>query len=242
MDRSFLSRPEVVQASQNFICIRLATYESAAEAQLLKKIFVGGSGDLENTTFALLSPDGANLLARPGRGPHFAFQDAGHMAQAMDYWASRYRPKAQVAALPAVPDLRLALNLAACDGLPVVVGVAQTSAEWRSLERALAGWAWQPELRGRAIFALETSARARALLPGLPPGPGGVLVIAPGTYGLDGRVLARLGADDLASAVAAVRSYRPPLKDAREHIRRGHQQGIHWETAIPVTDPGPPRR
>lgn len=62
MDRSFLSRPEVVRASRQFVCIRLATYESFEEAQMLRGIFLGGSGQVENTTFALLSPDGKTPL------------------------------------------------------------------------------------------------------------------------------------------------------------------------------------
>ncbi len=31
-------------------------------------------------------------------------------------------------------------------------------------------------------------------------------------------------------------------KDTRRHIQEGLRGGVHWETEIPVTDPGGPRR
>ena len=49
MDRSYLSDKDVVEASRDFVCIRLATYENAEEAKILKSIFTGRSGALENT-------------------------------------------------------------------------------------------------------------------------------------------------------------------------------------------------
>ena len=50
MDRSFLSDAAVIASSRKFVCIRLATYESESEAKILKSIFLGRSGDLENTS------------------------------------------------------------------------------------------------------------------------------------------------------------------------------------------------
>ena len=67
MDRSFLSQPEVITAARKFVCVRLATYESAAEGQFLASICPTGSGELENTVFAILSPDGKQKLARVSR-------------------------------------------------------------------------------------------------------------------------------------------------------------------------------
>ena len=65
MDRSYLSNKEVIEASRDFVCIRLATYENVAEAKILKSIFTGRSGELENTTFVLLAPDGNRRAAVP---------------------------------------------------------------------------------------------------------------------------------------------------------------------------------
>src|SRR4051794_16153328 len=124
MDRSFLSQPEVVAASRSFVCIRLATYESESEAKLLKSIFIGGSGELENTTFALLDPHGQRLLVRSGRSPDFAFwgstdTPSREMATTMDQIAAYYKVKgkgpAPDAPLPLNGNPRLALDVAACD-------------------------------------------------------------------------------------------------------------------------------
>ena len=56
MDRSLLCQKNVIEASRGLICLRLATYENAAEVKYLEKVFRGGSGQLENTVFAMLSP------------------------------------------------------------------------------------------------------------------------------------------------------------------------------------------
>ena len=76
MDGSFLSDDQVVVASREYVCIRLATYEDEREAEFLRRVFTGRSAALENTVFAILSADGTKPLVRSGRGPFFAFEDA----------------------------------------------------------------------------------------------------------------------------------------------------------------------
>lgn len=68
-----MSDATVVAASRGWICVRLATYESKEEGKFLESIFTGRSGLLENTTFALLGPDGKKRLSRAGRGPQHLF-------------------------------------------------------------------------------------------------------------------------------------------------------------------------
>jgi hypothetical protein len=243
MDRRFLSDPAVVAASRRFVCIRLKTYESAEEARVLTSIFVGGSGQLENTTFALLAPDGRTLLARPGRSPDFAFEDAADMASFMEDAAADRPGRPGVALpLPLSATVRLALDVAACDDLPLVVVHARGAEERDALVARLAAPAWGP-LAGRAVWAATLERRDLGAIEGdIEPG---VLVIAPGEFGVDGAVLERLPSDldDAALAVrlsAALSRYRaPPARDTRDHIREGRRQGVEWTTAIPETDPGP---
>ena len=71
----------MIAASRKFVCVRLATYESKEEADLLTDIFVGRSGELENTTFVILAPDGKKRLTRAGRGPMFAFRGSDGAAR-----------------------------------------------------------------------------------------------------------------------------------------------------------------
>ncbi|MBX3165980.1 MAG: hypothetical protein KF760_01160 [Candidatus Eremiobacteraeota bacterium] len=229
MDRSFLSRPEVVRASRKFVCIRLATYESLEEARMLRSIFRGGSGQLENTTFALLSPDGRTPLVYSGRSPDFAFVDSQQMATTMGRISERYRGQSS-GELPTVVNLRLAVNLAACDGLPVVALTSPDGAQLRDWQSRLAAVAWEPALLGKAIYCLDQRATPRP----------GLLVLAPGKFGLDSQPLGWLAPDSStlsADLQRLLNGYRGAEKNAHDHLFEGHQRGVHWQTQIPVTDP-----
>lgn len=247
MDRSFLSRPEVVQASREFVCIRLATYENGIEAEVLRRLFVGGSGQVENTTFAILSPDGSTPLVRSGRGPDWAFADASQMARGLRQIARYYRHSNTLQAdLPTVNNLRLALNVAACDNLPVVGLISDNSQQLLNWRRQLALVAWQPQILGRAVYVCESSREARRQLsrPGtrgnssdLVPG---LWVLQPDVFGQGAQVLSRLNpeSEDLARLLdRALKNYQPIAKDAHTHVREGRRRGVYWQTQIPVTDP-----
>jgi hypothetical protein len=80
MDRSFLFQPQVDAASRNFVCVRLATYEDETEAAFLKAFTSTKSGQLENSVFGILAPDGQQKLIRSGRGPKHAFAGPAEMA------------------------------------------------------------------------------------------------------------------------------------------------------------------
>src|SRR4051812_12431801 len=83
MDRSYLSQPEVIAASRAFVCVRLATYEDEEEGKFLKAFQVTRSGELENTVFTILAPDGKKQLARASRSARGTFGDADRMAATM---------------------------------------------------------------------------------------------------------------------------------------------------------------
>ncbi|MFN8607838.1 MAG: hypothetical protein U0931_09915 [Vulcanimicrobiota bacterium] len=229
MDRSFLSRPEVVQASRKFVCIRLATYESFEEAQMLRGIFLGGSGQVENTTFAILSPDGRTPLVYSGRSPDFAFVDSQQMADTMGRISAHYRGKAS-GELPTVVNLRLAVNVAACDGLPVVELVSGDATQLRNWQSRLAAVAWEPALLGKAVYCLERRATPRP----------GLVVLAPGKFGLDSQPIGWLDPDSPTLSSDLTRllsSYHAADKNAHDHIFEGNRKGVYWKTQIPVTDP-----
>jgi len=109
-----------VNASRQFVCIRLATYESQAEANFMKKIYKGRSGHLENTTFAILAPNGRKKLTRTGRAPFHEYRDAARMANGMNEIAQRYKPRSGVnlndAPLPFTDSLEIGLNISSADG------------------------------------------------------------------------------------------------------------------------------
>jgi hypothetical protein len=249
MDRDFLSDATVVAASRDFVAIRLATYESAAEAALLTSFFVGRSGALENTTFLLLAPDGVTQLSRAGRSPDFAFghgrEAASRMAAEMRRLAQRHPPRTTARALPREPGLRRALNVAACDDQPLVVARAPTAQARECLEARLSTVAWSERFRGRFQYVLAGESDDLGVVEGRVPADG-FAVVQPGTYGLDGRVLARAtssagNAAWMEALELALRAYVSRPKSIRTHVRLGREAGAWWGTAIPVTDPGPAR-
>jgi len=249
MDRSFLLRKEVIDASRDFVCIRLATYEDKDEADYLVKVFPGRTGVLENTVYTMLSPDARKYLTRSGRSPDFAFQDSTEMARQMRAFVAAYEPTAAAQSLPTAKDFRVALNVAACDNMPLVAAVIDPSAgneQKDALTEKLAGAAWSTDLRGMYAYApiATVSDLKAAKIPATP----GIYVIAPGTYGQTGAILARMPSDATAAELRkalmdALKRFKPPVKEARAHIQQGDNMGVFWRTAIPVTDPnGPPPR
>ena len=222
IDRSFLSQTEVVQASRKWTCIRVATYENAEEAEYLQGIFSGRSGELENTVFAFMDPTARKHLAAPSRGPRGLFSGPSDMSSAMDRMAQSYRASAPVSdELPKVESLRLALNIAACEGLPVVVVAS------RAAEKQLAKAAWAPQNVGQAVYLrAELQEGAQAYL------------IVPDKFGMkieSSRPLdPKVGAQELHSLLSTLQS---GPKDHRSHVQEGFAKGIRWETVVPVTDP-----
>src|SRR5690349_8670427 len=120
MDRSFLSRPDVIAASRAFVCVRLTTYEDKEEGEFLKSFRVTRSGEVENTVATVLSPDGKRQLARASRGAGQTFGNAARMAETMTRIAGEFAAKnvGSPPELPKVATVRLAVDVAACDNQP----------------------------------------------------------------------------------------------------------------------------
>lgn len=241
-------------ASRELICVRLGTYEDAAEAKLLTGIYVGRSGELENTTFVLLAPDGKTAISRAGRGPHFLMRgrsgDAKALAKIITDASGKYRAKKKAAALPQTYDLRRALNIAACDKQPLVIIRASSTSKRAMLEKRLAMMAWTDELVGRFHYAIvdakqdKTAKATLKEIKGVPSGDG-VFIVRPGQFGLTGEVIAKLPAsagDEKLQAllIKTDREYKAAgsARSHRDHVRAGRRAGVDWETEIPVTDPG----
>lgn len=244
MDRSFLSQPDVIAASRRFVCIRLTTYENEAETKFMENLFVGRSGEVENTTLALLAPDGKTRLARVGRSTRGLFTDAADMAKTLERIASRYPATDAGTATPALPialDARLGLNVAASDGLPLAVVVARDASTRIALERRLAELAWSEAFVGRFTYATAATPDELKSVPEM-PAQDGIVLIAPDTYGQKGRIVAKVGAAEPAEGLTAalrtaLAAYHAQSKDARAHRLQGQRDGAFWETKLPVTDP-----
>lgn len=249
MDRSFLTEASVVAASRNFVCIRLATYEDEREAEYLKWIYTGRSGQLENTVFGLLTPDGQRKLSVAGRGPNHAFRNSSELSDAMNRVASRY-PGARRAAwtdtqLPTMKRLDLALNVAAADGLPVVFTYTTSESEIKVMHQRLLPFAWRESLGGQFVYADVLDAKELKPVIGIRKGvdaKAGIYVVAPDPFGLTGKLLASfppdVSSDELRLKLnEVVVEFPREEKSHQNHVRLGIQLGIDWESEIPETDP-----
>jgi hypothetical protein len=245
MDGSFLSQPKVVAAAGQFVCVRLTTYENKAEAGFLKAICPTGSGELENTVFTILAPDGKRQLARASRSAREVFGDADRMAETMNRVAGWYKPrpttKQELPELPTVANVRLAIDVAACDNQPLVLLFSKDAATRQALAGALKPLAWSEEFRGRFIYAEASGENESAPIQGTSRGPG-VLVIQPDRFGLAGRVLKSAPAGASVKALAqclrtGAAMHRPQVESFRDHVRDGRATGAFWETVLPVSDP-----
>ena len=242
MDGSFLSDAKVIDESRKFVCIRLATYENKEEAALLKSIFTGRSGELENTTFAILSPDGKRQLVRSGRSPDFAFRSIGTMATTMRRISSQYRARGTDMDLPVMSDVRLAINVASCDNQPLIVLRASTKDRLSELKKRMSKLAWSDEFIGQFLYVATTDSADLKAIRGL-QASSEIIVVEPGHFGLEGDVLAQLKGgvsdEDLQDALnVSVVLHQRVDKQTVSHTRLGSQLGIQWKTALPVTDPG----
>lgn len=242
MDRSYLSQPAVIDASRSFVCIRLATYEDKEEGAFLKSFHVTRSGELENTVFTILAPDGKRQLARASRGADHTFGDAERMARTMKRIAGDY-PAKKVDGLPALPqvvNVRLAVDIAACDNQPLVLVFAPDARMRKQLEERLAALAWSDHYLGQFVYASASSPKELAGIEGA-RAEAGILVIESDQFGQKGKLLAQTAAATRADLVRCLaegaRRYEGKEKTFGSHVREGHRKGVFWETVIPVTDP-----
>jgi len=240
MDRSFLSRPEVIAASRKFVCVRLISYEDAEEMKFLKGVVTTRSGEAENTVFTIFSPDGSKTLVRASRSMKHGFRDAADLAATMDRVAKPFEANGEgTPPLPLVADVRLGVNVAACDNQPLVVVFGEEKTR-KALQDKVAALAWSKEWRGRFVYA-SAAAKDLSMIEGA-EGKAGVLVIAPEKFGRKGKVLGQADADASAEAIAkafaaAMKKWQPQEKTFANHVREGQRLGVYWETKTPVTDP-----
>ena len=236
MDRSLLSKSEVIAASREFVCVRLATYENKEEANFLKKLFTR-NGTMENTTYAVLSPDGKDALVRPNRGPFY--RSARDMASALKRISDRYTPKASSNAVPYMENFDVALNVASCDNLPLVVVSGKTQSEIDAMSKKLNEPIWSNSLAGQFVYAAVTDPNQLKAITGAKR-KDGILIVEPGAFGLTASALKRLPADadvqQITAALTSVAQINRGSKDYRSHVSTGINLGIDWETKIPVTD------
>lgn len=232
-------------ASREFICVRPQTYEDASESKVLASI-LSGRGALENTVFALLDPSG-HALTRGSRSPRMMYGSVDRFVAALQKTAARYRKHAKpIEALPAIKDLRLALNVAAADLRPLVIVRGKDAAAADKLAAKVAEAAWSELSVGRLHYVVLAGKHTyEGLTPKL-----GVTVVQPETYGRGGEVLAHASSSASAKQLSkqlvnGLCAHDVSDKDYERHVQRGRRNRIWWEYGDPDSkgqDPGDRRR
>jgi len=245
MDRSILSKAKLLEASRDFVCARLVSYESAKEDKFLKGI--GGSLKYEvaNTTFVLLAPNGKTRLTRAGRAPRQTFRgdDDGlsGLLSEMKRIAKRYpgNGKAIGEQTPYLVDVRRALNVAACDNQPLVVVSFADKPKTKEVEQAVSELAWSDDFRGRYAFVKSSAVSELAKVKNLPKDidkENCVFVVQPGVYGLTGKVISTADSIDQEALKktleAGLKSFnKHPM--SRQELAAGVRKNIEWDAENP---------
>ena len=243
MDRRFLLQPEVVESAKKFVCIRLTSYEDESEKAFVSKFH---RGEVSNTAFALLTPEGTLALRGrgPGRGPMDLFQDSAGMAKGMDSLAANYTPKKSegVPALPVTLTPKIGMVVAASDNLPLILVVASDPKKIAELEAKVAVQAWSKEFAGRCTYATAAGAKDIPKLKGKTIIEG-VMLIEPDIFGAAGDVVGEVPGNQISGKLSeametTLRKHVPVAKSRGEMARKGYDQDIFYETNIDVSGRG----
>jgi len=240
MDRSYLSDQQVVEASREFVCARLITFEDSDEAKLMKRLF--GGRRLVNTVFTIMDPRGKKALVRAGRSPRMAFDDAAAMATKMRAVAKRFPGRKKVAAadlgLPVLEDVRIALNVTECDAQQLVI-LRGDEQQVKEMRKKLIELSWSDKLIGRFLYAVADDKTDWKSLKGAGKAPkAGVMIARSEQYGLTGEIVGSAKAsatvEDLQKLLlAAVASHKPKAVDTRRLRRQGIRNRVQWQSEIP---------
>lgn len=195
MDRGPLSDPRVLEASRDFVCVRLLTYENEQENEFLLRLGTSATGALLNSAFAMLAPDGKTPLCDAGRSMMMSFRRSAdptgalleRMAEIHEEFPGNDEPRHRD--LPYLVDARRALNAASADNQALIVVSIRDDKTRTKVESRLASLAWSPEFRGRFAYVRSEDANELSEVTGIPEGSH-VHLVRPGVYGLDGEVLA----------------------------------------------------
>lgn len=220
------SDEKVIEASRDFVCVRIESYESEANQKIVRSHL---GGRFENTAFCVLAPDGEERLTRSGRGPHQVSRNFDGIARI----AEKYTPKGDIAdsRVPDFNSVKLALNVASADQR-VLVLVVGDAGQVAAAEKRLRGIAWDKDLVGRFHYDLETDAEGgwADLVSGDDGGEPGIYLVAPDEFGLEGAVFERLDldlgeAEIKASMLGANQKYagNTDRKVYSEHVSKGRR-------------------
>ena len=161
----------------------------------------------------------------------------------MDNLAFKFpgKPETPVTTLPVMKNVRLAVNVSACDGLPLVVVYGQDNEQLQELEKEILPLAFSRNLSGKFTYVKTQNPNDIAGIVGFEKNEYGFAIVVPGQYGVTAKVQyqwpSAVQPAQLEAGLTAFANATPKVqKNHKQHVRAGINQGIYWKTEIPVED------
>ncbi|MEM9016752.1 MAG: hypothetical protein AAGC68_07040 [Verrucomicrobiota bacterium] len=245
------STKEFIDASRDFVCVRLETYENSEHQALVRKFL---NGRFENTAFVILAPDGEEQLTRSSRSPKnvLGSEGRGPMAEpgsneeivtAMKEIASDYRSKGDMKdmVLQDFHSFRQALNVASGDQR-LLLFVASSVGEHERIRETLRPIFAHDKVIGRFhldFASPESDASWSEKISGA-TATSGFFIIQADAFGQKGKAVTQLpltaDVSTLAKALVAANeafAQSEERKVYRDHVVEGRREGIFFENEIP---------
>lgn len=245
------STKEFIEASRDFVCVRLETFENKEHEQLVRKIL---HGRFANTAFCVLAPDGEEMLTRSSRGPSSVLGSTGRgpaaesgstedVIEEMEAIAKQFRPRgdAEEAVLQNFHTFRQALNVAAGDQRLLVFVAANESGQ-ADLQESLKPVFNSDEVIGKfhLDFAnLEKDKDWSKAISGAGSKPG-IFVIQADSFGQEGKLVANYPlTTDVAQMTSSLLAENTKFAENEErkiysdHVIEGRRKDIYFENEIP---------
>lgn len=232
------SNSEVIEASRKFVCVRIESYESKENQEIVRSYL---NGRFENTAFCVLAPDGKTRLSRSSRGPSQVFRDIDGLVSNLESIASEFKANGDVskASVPDFNSFKLALNVASADQR-VLVLITAPEDQLKTAEKRMRTLAWHPKVQGKFQFDLESDASWKEPLSQGADAKAGIYLIKPGTFGLEGTVLERLDLEAPSKAIleAMAKANTAYAKTTEKkvystHLQEGRSKSKRIEMAMP---------
>ncbi len=243
------SQKAFIEASRQFVCCRIESYESKAAQDMVRSFL---NGRFENTAFCILDPSGEERLSGTGRspsqglserrGPGSSIDDAD-VIEKLNGIAKSYRPRGEAsdAVLQDFHSFRQALNVASGDQR-LLLFVAASGQALESAKRVLKPVMADPEIIGKFHVDLADAATdgewAKAISE--EKGASGLVIIRADPFGMEGTAVEHLPVTASGEVVkrallAANEAFAKSeeRKVYRDHVSVGREERIHFENGMP---------
>ena len=232
------SNSDVIDATRKFVCVRIDSYESEENQEIVRSYL---NGRFANTAFCILAPDGKTRLLRGSRGPNQSFRNTDELVSKLKSVAENYESRGDVSqsTVPDFNSFRLALNVASADQR-VLVLLAAPEDQLAATEKRMRPLAWHSKVQGRFQFDLESGNSWKAPLSQAADAKPGIYLIKPDTFGLHGEVLERLDLNaepktilEAMSKANTAYAKTTAKKIYNTHVQEGRSKGKRIELAMP---------